>query len=86
MTADAQIDELLGQLTLEEKVALLAGDSLWTVPGVPRLGIRFPRVSDGPAGVRGSRIVPAAAFPAPVLLGATWDPATVELVGQALAE
>jgi len=86
MTTDAQIDELLGQLTLEEKVALLAGDSLWTVPGVPRLGIRPLKVSDGPAGVRGSRIVPAAAFPAPVLLGATWDPATVELVGQALAE
>ncbi len=80
------LEQLIAGLTLEEKIALLAGDSLWTVPGIPRLGIRPLKVSDGPAGVRGSRIVPAAAFPAPVLLGATWDPELVERVGQALAE
>lgn len=80
------IEQLLTELTLEEKVALLAGDSLWTVPGVARLGIRPLKVSDGPAGVRGNRILPAAAFPAPVLLGATWDPQLVERIGEALAE
>ncbi|MCS7295174.1 MAG: beta-glucosidase, partial [Dehalococcoidia bacterium] len=86
METQRDIEQLLAALTLEEKVALLAGDSLWTVPGVARLGIRPLKVSDGPAGVRGSRIVPAAAFPAPVSLGATWDPELVERVGRALAE
>ncbi|MCX2728585.1 glycoside hydrolase family 3 C-terminal domain-containing protein [Thermomicrobium sp. 4228-Ro] len=86
MESRRDIDKLVEMLTIDEKVALLAGDSMWTVPGVPRLGIRPLKVSDGPAGVRGSRIVPAAAFPAPVLLGATWDPELVKRVGHALAE
>lgn len=80
------IDEVLVRMTLEEKVALLAGDGLWTVPGVPRLGIRPLKVSDGPAGVRGNRVLPSTCFPSPSLLGATWDPALVERIGAALAQ
>lgn len=75
---------LLASLSLDQKVALLAGADSWhtvELPGVPQL-----RCSDGPAGVRGTSWngPPSAAFPCGTALGATFDPALVEEVGQAL--
>jgi len=43
-------DEILGALTLEEKVSLLSGRSFCDTPGVSRLGIAPIKVSDGPSG------------------------------------
>lgn len=43
----------LSQMTLEEKVSLLAGDDLWRTPAVRRLGVPKLKTSDGPVGVRG---------------------------------
>src|SRR5262245_33389105 len=45
-------EELLGQMTLEEKAGLLTGDSAWTTSSVPRLEIGSIRMADGPHGVR----------------------------------
>src|SRR5436853_7427472 len=84
-----RIEGLLGQLTLEEKVALLAGADTWHTVPVERLGIPALKMSDGPNGARGDAFsggVTAAAFPAGTVLAATWNPALVERVGQALAE
>ena len=36
---DAQADEIIDQMTLEEKVAMLHGKHMFTSEGVPRLGI-----------------------------------------------
>ena len=84
MTID--IDAVLATLTLEQKVSLLAGHDNWhteALPGVPAM-----RVSDGPAGVRGTSWTgPASAsFPCGTALGATFDPALVQEVGAALGE
>ena len=38
-------DELLAQLTSEEKIRLLSGDDMWHTVAVPRLGIPRVRVS-----------------------------------------
>ena len=47
-----QIERVLSDLTLEEKAALVAGtDFMYTNP-VPRLGVPFLRMSDGPHGLR----------------------------------
>ncbi|MCE9620790.1 MAG: glycoside hydrolase family 3 C-terminal domain-containing protein [Actinomycetia bacterium] len=72
-------------LTLQQKVALLAGHDNWhteQLPGVPAM-----RCSDGPAGVRGTSWTgPASAsFPCGTALGATFDPELVRAVGEALA-
>ena len=49
---EKQIDELLPQITLEEKVAMLHAQSKFSSMGVPRLGIPELWCTDGPHGVR----------------------------------
>ena len=83
-----RIEKLVGELTLEEKVSLLAGEDWWHVPAVERLGIPPLKVSDGPAGVRGAHMSggpSSSSFPCGTALGATWDPALTYEVGKALA-
>ncbi|MFI7636351.1 beta-glucosidase [Nonomuraea sp. NPDC049400] len=75
----ADVDALLGQLTLEEKISLLHGakdpaakGQAGYLPGVPRLGIPELRLADGPAGVRVT--ARATALPAPIALASTFAP------------
>ncbi|NLZ83504.1 MAG: glycosyl hydrolase [Clostridiales bacterium] len=49
---ETRIEELLGQLTLEEKIGMLHGDGLFQTGEVKRLGIPPLKMSDGPMGVR----------------------------------
>ena len=81
---ESEIDELLGQMTLAEKVKLLNGDeSGFNAQGLERLGIPRIRTADGPVGVRGSE---ATAFPSSVNLAASWDVNLARRYGQMLAE
>jgi beta-glucosidase len=84
-----RVEELLGELELGEKVALLAGADLWHAAGVERLSIPPLKVTDGPHGARGGDLsgsVSAACFPCGTALGATWNPELVEAVGAAIGE
>ena len=47
-----QAEELLGKLTLDEKIGMIHGAQLFQTAGVPRLGILPIKFSDGPMGVR----------------------------------
>jgi beta-glucosidase len=49
---EGQIDSLINQMTLEEKVSMIHASSPFTSGGVERLGIPELIVSDGPHGVR----------------------------------
>ena len=49
---DARANDLLGRLTLEEKVSLVHAQANFSVAGVPRLGIPDLWMDDGPLGVR----------------------------------
>lgn len=49
---ERRIDDLLSQLTLEEKINMIHGVALFHSGGVPRLGIPPLKMSDGPMGVR----------------------------------
>ena len=88
---EARVEQLLRQLTLQEKCALLSGKDLWRTVPIPRLGIGSVTMTDGPHGVRatqegGRMYSPATSFPTGVSMAATWNPALIERVGEALAE
>ncbi len=83
------VDQLLAQLTLEEKIALIAGADAWHTVAIPRLGIPAIKVTDGPNGARGASrngVHTSACFPIGVAIGATWNLNLVRQIGEALAE
>jgi beta-glucosidase len=85
----SRIDDLLSQMTIEEKISMLAGADVWHSVAVKRLGIPQFKTTDGPNGARGawgSMSSPSVATPVGIALGATWNPEVVEKVGNALAD
>ena len=84
------IEDLLSQMTLREKVSLLAGENMWYTVPVERLGIPALKMTDGPNGARGAGSltggVKTTCFPAGISLASTWNTDLVERVGQALAD
>jgi beta-glucosidase len=101
-TADAQeesldnrIDELISQMTLEEKVSLTSGRDAWGTQQIERLGIPHIWMADGPHGLRRAPSTdlwgygdqaPATCFPTASALSASWDVELLQRVGQALGE
>jgi beta-glucosidase len=84
---DADIDQLVDSLEVEEQVALLAGSDFWHTVPIERADIPTMRVSDGPAGARGTLFEggPASVnVPCGTSLAATWDPSLVEEIGHLL--
>ncbi|GAB1690092.1 beta-glucosidase family protein [Krasilnikovia sp. M28-CT-15] len=86
---DEVIEPLLAQLDLSEKVSLLTGADFWSVPGLPRIGLRPLIMSDGPVGVRGTGWAPddpSITLPSPTALAATWDPELARTAGLVLGQ
>jgi beta-glucosidase len=91
-----RIQELIHQLTLEEKASLCSGLNFWYLKGLERLGIPSIMVTDGPHGLRKqagdadmvglNSSVPATCFPTASALAATWDRDLIYQVGVALGE
>ncbi len=92
-----QIEDILQQLTLNEKIALTHAQSKFSTPGVERLGIPEIWMSDGPHGVRaeiawdswdhaGWTNDSVTAFPALTSLAATFNPDLAGQYGKALGE
>src|SRR3569833_1467920 len=85
----ARIDDLVGRLTLDEKISLLHQYQ----PAIPRLGIKlFKAGTEALHGVawandvdHNGAVVTAngTSFPQPVGLASTWDPALLRSVGTA---
>ena len=76
------INTIISEMTLWEKAAMLGGDTTgFDSKPLKRLGIPAFRMTDGPNGVRWGK---STAFPVGVCIAATWDPALVYQLGQAL--
>jgi beta-glucosidase len=94
---EARVEDLLGRLTLEEKIQLCHADSKFTSAAIPRLGIPRRWLSDGPHGVRedvgpdtwdvaGRTDDFATALPASICLAATWNPELAQQAGQVIGQ
>ena len=86
---DMKVEQLIAQMSLEEKVSLLAGADLWHTVPVERLGIPQIKVTDGPNGARGAEgdMAPrSVCTPVGVALAATWNTDLVTQVGKVLGE
>lgn len=92
---EKEIEKLLGKMTLDEKVSMLHGASLFQSGGVERLGIPGVNTSDGPMGVRAEfmrdRWIPAgnnddnvSYLPSNSALASTWNPYRAYEMGHVL--
>ncbi|HPF98531.1 MAG TPA: glycoside hydrolase family 3 C-terminal domain-containing protein [Kiritimatiellia bacterium] len=81
---EARIQELIDQMSLDDKIAMVSGEDPWMTHPIPRLGISSVKVADGPHGVRNGG--KATCFPTGIGMAATWNPDLVRRVGVALAE
>ncbi|MFM8855902.1 MAG: glycoside hydrolase family 3 protein [Actinomycetota bacterium] len=84
------IDQLIAELSVDEKALLTTGASMWTTHGIERVGIPSVTVTDGPAGARGPTLpgigpqVPTLCIPCGSALGATFDVDLLHEIGDAL--
>ena len=80
---------LIEQLTVEEKVALSTGKGNWNTRPVDRLNVSSVTMSDGPVGLRRERdggTLPAVAFPSVAKLACSFDVNLLRSVGAAIGE
>jgi len=93
---DAEIDSIIAQMTLEEKINMLHGKQMFTSAGVERLGIADMIYTDGPFGIReemepnswtplGWETDRATFFPTGSALAATWSPELAYSYGTGMA-
>jgi len=83
LAIDERVEDLLGRMTLEEKIGMLGGTGFETKE-IKRLGIPPMNMTDGPVGVRWNGS--SSSFPSGISMAATWDTSLIEKYGIALAE
>jgi beta-glucosidase len=94
---DSQVDSIISQMTLEEKVEMLHGKFMFVSAGVNRLGIADIKYTDGPFGIReemqpngwaplGLENDKATFFPTGSALAATWSPELAYNYGKGMAK
>lgn len=71
---ESRVEDLLGRLTLEEKISLCHGCSYMEIGGIDRLQIGRMEMADGPQGVRLEDGRHTTALPCGISLACSWDP------------
>ena len=92
-----KIDDLIKELTLDEKIGMIHGDGLFQTKGVERLGIPPLKMADGPMGVRkdfkndrwediGQSYDFVTYHPCNAAVAATWNPNMARDLGDSLGQ
>ena len=90
------VDEIVSAMSLDEKIALIAGKNFWQMEGVPSAGLKPVMLTDGPHGLRKqaaaadhlglNESVPSTCFPPACLMASSWDAEVTGSVGEAMGE
>ena len=90
------VEKILRQMTLEDKIALCSGENFWETKKYEKYGIPSLFMCDGPHGLRKqenaadmlgiNNSLPATCFPAEVTTAGSWDPELLTEVGAAIGE
>ncbi|CAM3177928.1 glycoside hydrolase family 3 N-terminal domain-containing protein [Sporolactobacillus spathodeae] len=90
------IKNIVNQLTLEEKAALVSGVDFWETNAIPRLDIASIYMTDGPCGLRKqgenrdhlglNKSEPTTSFPTGATFGSSWNPENMKKMGEAVAK
>ena len=78
---EQRVETLLSRMTLREEIHLIGGNGM-SIAAIPRLGIEPVEMSDGSQGIRG--VEPSTAYPAGLMLAASWDKKLAEEEGRHL--
>lgn len=91
-----EIERILKQMTLEDKIALCSGANFWETKKYEKYGIPSLFMCDGPHGLRKQEDAadmlglnnsrPATCFPAEVTTAGSWNPELLEQIGAAVGE
>ena len=91
-----EIEKILSQMTLEDKIALCSGANFWQTKKYKKYGIPSLFMCDGPHGLRKqedaadmlgvNKSRPATCFPAEVTSAGSWNPELLTEIGAAIGE
>ncbi|MDQ6420029.1 glycoside hydrolase family 3 C-terminal domain-containing protein [Paenibacillus sp. LHD-117] len=89
-------DNILKDMTLEEKAGLCAGLNMWMTKGIDRLGVPAIHMYDGTNGIRKTNSdeemgitgenMPATCYPTGSAIGSSWNTELLQEIGVALGE
>jgi len=81
LTAEQRVNDLVGRMTLEEKIATLTSD--FKLHGCDRLGVPRFETADGPLGVASWGLKGrATAFPSQLSLASSWNRDLAKRIGK----
>lgn len=90
------IQQMIMNMTLQEKISLCTGGDFWHTKAMPQYGIPAIMMSDGPHGLRCqaekadmigiNKSIPATCFPTAVTAGATWNRELYAQEGEAIGK
>jgi len=87
----AKADTILKTLTIDEKINLIGGHDFFFAEGVKKYNIPRLYMSDATQGIHIRRELPgqlekSTAFPCPILMAATWNPALTQKIATSVGE
>ena len=89
-TALAKAESILGQMSLEEKVAMIGGYNMFFTKGYDKYGIASIQFADATQGVRLTdgiiELDKSVAFPAPIALTSTWNTDLARAYAESIGE
>jgi beta-glucosidase len=83
-----RIASILADLSLDEKIALMSGEDMWSTIAIEHAGVPKLKLTDGPSGARGAFAseTRTTCFPVGVAMAASWNVDLLHEIGVALGK